>query len=393
MAFLVLASGLASAQPTESRPAPPAPAPAADVQARFDAAFGAMTRGEFAQAASAFRAIAAEAQDPELRGAANQLGRLAEDLARRGARLAFGPPAGSPGEPAAPGGAPAAGPRGSEDDEPEGGRASFIVTTTLAALYTGVVLDDLVDVGDVRPGTLVVMGTTAAGLVGSLYGTRGRTMTGGMADAWSLGLAVGAGNALLLSGPFGLYDSTSNTSEKVQSFVLGASWGAATAGLLAADHYRPTRAQVSVMSTVGAMSIASTLLTLAMIQPGDLSGDSYLTITAVGLDAGLAAGAGFASTLDWSLSRARLVGLGALLGGLTGVGTSLLLFADSSGDNTARAAAGITLGGLWGGFLLGAYLTRDMAPDRRFAPHPGPTAQLAPTLVRDAPGLSVIGAF
>jgi hypothetical protein len=284
----------------------------------------------------------------------------------------------------------------SEDDERDGGRASFVVTTTLAALYSGVVLLDLSDLDDVRSGTLVVMGSTAAGLVGALYGTGGRTMTGGMADAWSLGLMVGAGNALLLAGPFGLYGATSNASEKVQSFVLGSSWGVAAAGLLVADHFRPTRAQVSVTTTIGAMGLASTLLSLAIIQPDDLDGDAFLSLTAAGLDVGIGVGAVFAGKLDWSLSRARYVGLSAFLGGLAGVGTSLLLFAnggDGDSDNLGRAVAGITLTGLWGGFALGTYLTRDMAPHARFRQRADAPPMVAPTVIRDAPGIAVVGAF
>jgi hypothetical protein len=152
---------------------------------------------------------------------------------------------------------------------------------------------------------------------------------------------------------------------------------------------------VSVTSTIGLMGLASTLLSLAIVQPDDTDGNTFLAVTAGGLDAGLAVGAAFARNVDWSLSRARLVGLSAFLGGLAGVGTSLLLFADAGGDadNTARLAAGITLGGLWGGFALGAYLTREMAPDYRFRQRAGATPLVAPTMIRDAPGVAVAGMF
>ena len=77
---------------------------------------------------------------------------------------------------------------------------------------------------------------------------------------------------------------------------------------------------------------------------------------------------------------------------VAGGGTSVLLFADSGSDNTLRAAAGITLAGLWGGFALGTHLTREMAPDYRFR-RQQPTAMLAPTTIRDAPGLVLSGTF
>lgn len=390
--------GEAMAQPAPGEPPPlPAGAPAApvmDEQAQFDAAFEALVRGDFATASAGFGALAAGASTPERRASSHELARLADELIARGGRLTFGPDvvpaAGPPGAP--PVAAAPAVVAISEDDAVDGGRASFVITTTFAGLYSGIVLLDLIDVDDVRTGTLVVMGSTAAGVLGSIYGTRGHTMTGGMADAWRLGLLAGAGNALLLSGPLGFYDASDNSSEKINTFTLASSWGLAAAGLVAADRIRPTRGQVTVVETFGFMGISSTLLALAIAQPDDISGDAFLTVTAAGFDGGLVAGMAFGDRLDWSHSRARYVELGALLGGLAGVGTSILLLADEGSDNTARAAAGITLGGLWGGFALATHLTRDMAPDYRFR-RQGPTAMLAPTSIRNAPGLALSGMF
>ena len=365
-----------------------------------------MLHGDVTNAAAGFATVAQTAADPQLRAQAAELGRLAHELALRNARMTFAASPAVTGGPAGVGITSGPAPMGvSEDDEPSGGRATFVVTTTMASLYSGVVLIDLLDVNDVRTGVLVVMGSTAGGVIGSIYGSRGKTMTGGMADSWELGMFAGAGNALLLSGPFGFYDSASNASEKVQSFTLGAAWGGAAAGLLVADHYRPTRAQVNITQTFGLMSLGSTLLGLAVIQPDSLDSNSFLTITAAGLDAGIGIGASFASKLDWSLSRARYVSLSAFLGLLAGGGTSLLIFADSNdGNKAARASAGIALAGLWGGFLVGMHLTRDMAPDYRFraqAAAPQTSTMVTPTIMHDvsassappAPGLALVGTF
>jgi hypothetical protein len=373
--------------------AQPAP-PVQDDRAQFDAAFDAMLRGDFAAASAGFKALAASAAAPETRASSSELARLADELMARGGKLTFtAGPGAAPAVAEVPGAIPPpAVVAVSEDDSRDGGRASFVVTTTMASMYSGFVILDLIDVDDVRTGTLVVMGATAGGVVGSIYGTRGRTMTAGMADAWGLGLFTGVANALLLSGPIGLFEAESNPSEKVNTLTLAAGWGGATAALLAADHLRPTRGQVTVIETFGLMGVASTLLTLAVAQPDNLDGDAFLTITAAGLDAGLVAGAMFGGKLDWSHARSRYVQLSAFLGGLAGGGTSVLLFADSGSDNTLRAAAGITLAGLWGGFALGAHLTREMAPDYRFR-RQQPTAMLAPTTIRDAPGLVLSGTF
>ncbi|HEY5924656.1 MAG TPA: hypothetical protein VIV11_23415 [Kofleriaceae bacterium] len=363
--------------------------PPVDEQSQFDAAFDAMLRGDFAAASNGFKQLAGTAASPERRASSADLARLADELLVRGGRLTY---AGAPGAPAAPLAPSADVVPVSEDDAVDGGRASFVITTTMASFYSGFVLLDLLDTDDLRTGTLVVMASTAGGVVGSLYGTRGRTMTGGMADAWRLGLFAGVGNALLLSGPIGLFDAETNSSEKVNTFVLASGWGAATAGLLIADSIRPTRGQVTVVETFGLMGIASTLLSLAIVQPDDVSGNTFLTITAAGLDGGLAAGAAFGGKLDWSHARSRYVELSAFLGGLAGGGTSLLLFAESGDDNTLRAAAAITLAGLWGGFALGTHLTRDMAPDFRFRRAQTTTA-ITPTSIRNAPGLALTGMF
>jgi hypothetical protein len=384
-------------------------AQAVDAKAQYEDAYQAMLAGDFAKASGGFAAAAAMTDDPELRMAANQLARLANDLASRNARLAFGAPASAPppaypptgappGAPMAPdGGAPlveaGASAAVSEDDARDGGRATFVVTTTIAAAYSGFVLDVLLEVDDIRTGTLVVLGATAGGVLGSLYGTKDRKMTGGMADSWALGLTVGAANSLLLSEPLGLWDGE-NAAKKVTTTTLLASWGTAAAGLAFADHYQPTRGQVGVTGTFGMMGVASTLLTLAIIQPDDIDGDSFLTITALGLDASLIAGGVFASKLDWSQSRARYVGLGAGLGALAGAGGSLLVIGEDGDEDSARMAAGLTLAGIWGGFALTTHLTRDMAPDYRFRVKPAaPQMTIAPSVVKNAPGLAVLGSF
>ncbi len=398
LASCVLASSLVTAAGAQPAQAPPPPV--ADEQAQFDVAFDAMVRGDFAAAATGFKALANNTASPERRASAAELARLADELIARGGKLSFGTTASTPaaGYYTPPGAAvppPAASVVAvSEDDASDGGRASFVITTTSAAFYSGFVLLDLLDTDDLRTGTLIVMGSTAAGVAGSILGTRDHDMTGGMADAWRLGLGTGVLNAVLLSGPLGLYEADTNASEKVNGFVLGAGWGLATVGLLAADKIRPTRGQVTVIENFGLMGVSSTLLSLALVQPNDLDGDAFQTITAVGLDAGLAAGAMFGDKLDWSHSRARLVELSAFLGALAGGGTSILLLADSTGDsdNSARLAAGITLAGLWGGFALGAHLTRDMKPDYRFRKQ-GTSAMLAPTSIRNAPGLALTGMF
>src|SRR5690606_39773608 len=56
-------------------------------------------------------------------------------------------------------------------------------------------------------------------------------------------------------------------------------------------------------------------------------------------------------------------------------------------ETEARLLAASTLGGIWGGFGLTIRLTRNMAPDPRFAGGVADSIALAPTMIGDGPGL------
>ena len=112
---------------------------------------------------------------------------------------------------------------------------------------------------------------------------------------------------------------------------------------------------------------------------------------AAGRNLGAAAGLVMGKDLTWSSARARLVWLGALLGGVAGFGGSLLIGGGDGGSDFGRAAAGITLAGTWGGFALATHLTRDMRTDRRY--RAAPMVQLAPMAVPRGAGLGVAGAW
>jgi hypothetical protein len=372
----------APATAADDPPAPIAPVEpagsAAQLRDQYDAAFGAMLAGDFVVAAAGFDQVAAASSDPELAAAAAELARLARDLSARGLTLA------SAAAPAPPSVSATLTP----DDARDAGRVTFIVSTTIASLYTGVVLLDLADIGDFRAGVLVVTGATAAGFLGSLYGSRGRNITAAMGDAYTLGLGSGLANGALLASPIGL-----DSRKQVETFILGTVAVGGAAGLLWSDAARPTRGQVTFAGNLAIMGMASTWLALGIVQPDDLRGDTVLLLTAGGYNAGLATGIGLSSKLEWSHGRARLVGLGSFLGALGGFATAALITgAEGSGD-AARMWSTTTLVGLWGGFALSTHLTRNMRPDPRFTIAATPTALVTPTVIRDAPGLAVSGAW
>lgn len=369
-------------------PRAPAADEAASAEARSDGlgqayalAFEAMLQGDFATAQRGFAMVAAKTTDPEQRRAAQELDRLAAALLSRGAKLALE---------AAPRIGTAIRTERDREDEDDG-RTTFIATTTMTGLYAGIVLIDLLNIDDARPGVALVSAATAAGLLGSLYGSKGHTITAAQADAYSLGIGLGAGNALLLASPLGLTD----TSERMQTFILGSMIGGGALGMYLGHAAKPTRAQVAVTGSLGVMSLATVGLGIAIANPSDISGDTVLTLMATGLDAGIVGGLLTSQRLDWSLSRSRLVTLGSFLGALGGVAGSILILGEPADGDEGRIVAASTLAGMWGGFALTAHLTRDMRPDSRYATvtPAAREATVVPTVVRGAPGLSVAGTF
>ncbi len=393
LATLLLVASPVAAQPGAPAPAPAPspppgpppppeqerlPAPPPDVTAIYQHAFAALLANDLAAASAGFAAAAASATDPELRGAARELGRLADELAARQGRIVLGATTTTPP------------PHGDRED-PDEGRAGIIVTSTLASIYAGVVFSDLADTSDARAVTGIIVGTTGLGFLASLYGTRGRTISGGTAEAYSLGMLLGAANGLLLAEPFG-----ASTSEQWQTTIFGGMALAAGAGFYYGHTRKPTRGQVSFAGTMATMGVATVGLGLIVTLPDIDDPDNVLIAMAGGLDAGAAAGLVLGRDLTWSAGRARLVWLGALLGGLGGLATGVLLFGDGesdNGDTEARVAAGLTLGGAWGGLLLGARLTRNMRPDTRYRSLAALDHHVVPIAMPHGAGLGIAGRF
>ncbi|HEV7556814.1 MAG TPA: hypothetical protein VGO00_15215, partial [Kofleriaceae bacterium] len=207
---LSVAARVAYAQPGEPPPVEPAPPVQVDpAQRDYDAAFDVLVAGDLGTAASRLDDVAARATDPELANRARELARLARTLISKRVRFAIGPEA--VGDKRTDTDAADA-----EKDDKVDGRTSFIVWTTMYGLYAGVVLIDDANIDDFRGGILAITATTAIGLFGSYLGTDGRTMTGSMADSYTLGMIEGFANGGLLAHPVGL----ASTSEQVQTTLL-----------------------------------------------------------------------------------------------------------------------------------------------------------------------------
>ncbi len=176
-----------------------------------------------------------------------------------------------------------------------------------------------------------------AGLFGSRAMVRARPMSEGQARAISWGgiwgTWQGGGWANLLDfgtdeicEPNFCYDTGDSSQEVFASMIVGGLAGIVTGSLIARN---PVRSGVSSGAQGG--SIWGTIygaLGAGLVNP-DADTDAVLAAALIVGNVGLFAGGALAGKYDMSRSRIRLINLGALVGGLGGVGLDLLFQPDS----------------------------------------------------------------
>jgi hypothetical protein len=372
----------ASMQPPDPDPTPPPAEDEAELATAYDAAFEALIAGDYDAAIAGFEAVAARTQHADRRAAASEMLRLA--LRMKAARS---------GGQATPDG------RLVLD---QGGRAQFVAATTIASFYGSFVLLDTFGVDDYRPSIAMVTGVTAAGFLGSLYGTRGRRISTGMAESYTIGIWSGVSNGLLLSPVLGVdvdgEDGDGEVNDNFLTFGLVMMAAGGAAGAYLGHRYEPTGAQARYAGTLAVNGFITAGLGMIILQPDFEDEKIPMATLAIGMDIGLVAGISSASKIEWSGSRLTYVTLAEFLGGLGGFAISGLVVGSDPTEEEGRAMAVATLGGMWGGFALGIHMTRDMEPDSRFARTPaggaGASLQLMPVaLGKDARGIGLAGTF
>jgi hypothetical protein len=351
---------------------------------RYDDAFAALLDGDYDRAISDFLAVAAATRDLQRRAAATELARLAGALRERRTPhtgVASGTAGSAP--------PPVGGDREQEDSSDRSGRTEFVIATTLASLYSGIVLVNIFDLSDFRAAVSLTTLTAAAGFAGSFAAANHFRITTGEADAYTVGLLVGAGTGGLLFSPLGIENDN-----QAMSFVLGTMATGAATGLAIGRATRSTRAHATLSLTLAAAGVASAGLGLGAFGPDEMDEDTVLLAMAGGLDLGVVAGMIAASRIQWSYSRARLISLSTFLGGLTGLAVGAIAVGDPDARSDGRVISGASLAGLWAGFALSAHLTRGMSPDPRFqaGPTPPPLAVL-PLARANAAGVMLAGRF
>lgn len=141
---------------------------------------------------------------------------------------------------------------------------------------------------------------------------------------WAEVLDIGEGQ---FCDDFGCYDTDDNGEELVAAMVIGGLAGITTGGLLARN---PIRSGVASGAQGGSTWGTIYGLMITGIVDEDVNDDGLLLATLLAGNGGLVAGAALAHSYDLSRGDIRMINLGALVGGLAGLGLDLLIQPDDT---------------------------------------------------------------
>lgn len=141
---------------------------------------------------------------------------------------------------------------------------------------------------------------------------------------WAEVLDIGEGE---FCNEFGCYPTDDNGEELVAAMVVGGLAGITAGGLLARN---PIRSGVASGAQGGSTWGSIYGLMITGILNEDISDDGLLLATLLAGNGGLVAGAALAASYDLTRGDVRMINLGALVGGLGGVGLDLLIQPDDT---------------------------------------------------------------
>lgn len=340
--------------------------------ARYDAAYSALSAGRHREAAALFHQLARTARDERERLLAHELARLASEAADQAAAPAPAAPLASPAR---------ARPLRSADELTllyasgllygAGGGVWFLLSTQPDSPITA---------------TLPFAALTAAPVIAIATVDGIAPLPRGVPHALSAGLYLGLGESIFVLGMhqaraarIRAQDPASDARLGPESVTAvlwtGATLGATLGGALGAG-LETTPGRVSFTASVTLWSgVLSGLTAGALLPDDDRRRERAFLIGGAGYDAGLAGGLFFAGKVSPSVARVRLADLLAIAGGLVTTG----LYLSAAGDVDVRAAEGIAAGGLAAGLATGWIVTSGMAKESSAAR--SPLTALQPTFV------------
>jgi hypothetical protein len=267
------------------------------------------------------------------------------------------------------------------------GEVEVAADFTALGVLGAITVIDARDLGDDRRSSLLVLAGAAGGAVtGWLLADR-TGATRGDGHATSFGLGLGLANAALLLVPL----DRAGSSEQVLPMLLAGGTLGAIGGLAVARHLELTRGQTLFAMNLTLLGLGTTGIATALLDRDGRVGRGEYGLILAGLDGGAAAGLIAGAHVDWSARRARFAlattTAGLLLGSLAATG--LARQGASNRPDPDAVALGM-LGGMYGGFALGAVLSRGWAPD---APAASPAVVVAPLTQAHTLGLAIGGQF
>lgn len=223
-------------------------------------------------------------------------------------------------------------------------RLELPVFGTLYGLWLGVAVPVALGEGDSEAYGAGLLAGVPLGLFSALAVQRSQQYTEGQARAISWGGIWGSWQGLgwtdvlgigqdEVCSQYGCYETDNNSEELFTAMIVGGLAGIATGAVIARN---PVRSGVSSAAQGGSTWGSIYGAMLARVGDSDDGGDSdgVLLASLLGGNAGLVAGELLGSSYDVSRSRVRLINLGALGGGLVGLGIDLLT---DPGDNAVIA--------------------------------------------------------
>jgi len=232
-----------------------------------------------------------------------------------------------------------------------------VLATTLYGVWTGISVDVLADVQNDRLLVMYPLLGMAAGLGGSLYATSQWDVSAGQAWAIITGLDYGTYNGLLWSAA----GSSSPTAKTVFGAALPAGVAGGAVGIWVAGHH-PNPGGVELVRSGGLYGTAAGLMSALLFAPDNASSRVIFTTLAIGMDVGLATGAGLSSSIDVGRNRILLIDAGTIAGLGFGLGGTWLVTGSHGSSRRALGAGGLL--GLGAGMVAALLLTRGMDTDR-----------------------------
>lgn len=243
------------------------------------------------------------------------------------------------------------------------GRVELQVWSTLYGLWLGVAIPGALGADSSEPYGVGLLVGGPAGFFAGKQIARSRSLTEGQARAITLGGTWGTWqgfgwaevldlgqNRVCTDEPWGrsCYDEGDSSEETFAAMILGGAAGIAAGAALSSRAVSP-----GVATTVNFGSLWGSWLGLGLGYLADMEDDALLAATLLGGNAGLAFTALKAPAWNPSRSRARIVSIYGVIGGLSGAGLDLLTRPDDE-----KVAMGIPLAGSMIGLALGVANTR-----------------------------------